>query len=130
MIPACVVTFVIASNATPYAPEIFTAMNDISNESGVSFTQVAGPADITFLGVPAVKKTDGRMPLGSWDGRVVRLSPVRPMLRLPLVMHEVMHAIGVSHTTVGNVSAPLLTKQTILGPDDKAALHNLGCSHV
>lgn len=120
----CTATYRIDSTARDFDRAIPTALGRIEAVTGIQFTPVAGPADITFMQYPkATMRIDGVDAIGLWNvgQRTVWLTRVAPGLRRYLVTHEAMHALGAAHSSDGNIMGS--TVQEGFGLDDLDTLN-------
>jgi hypothetical protein len=110
LLSACLLTYRVDSSVTDYTATIPRAQRIVTEATGYQFVEVAeGPADVTYV-------QDGRKWLpeygpsvwGYWTGRAsvggsqtiiltTQQRGVMPWIRLPLTIHETLHAVGVSH---------------------------------
>lgn len=123
----CYMTFALSSSAIPYKDEIYNSLYTITQNSGIEFKQDSISPQITFWIIPKNRmSSNGRIPIGIWDGKNIFVSNGK--LRQSVLIHEIMHAVGVGHTSEGNVSYSLVTGQTDLGPQDINELNKIGCN--
>ena len=137
---ACMVTYNVDASATvDYIRTIPRAQRIITEATGIQFVSVPGPADITYVqhkGVvlPAKVPTspvEGTAALGAWEyaTKTVHLTTQFRSTRLPLVLHETLHAIGVPHVDdPASVMAAKLTFTTTFTDADREALARVSCN--
>lgn len=130
----CLVTYRVDSTAAAFKAAVPYALAELTTATGIDFTPVAGPADITFKQHPQrTFKFQGVQAIGAWDKDTgtVWLTAVAPFMRRYLVLHEAMHALGAGHSETGNVMDAVAVTYTF-GADDVDTLTSIseqnGCS--
>jgi len=132
---ACLVTYAVhESAADDYARTIVRAQRIVTDATGIRFAEVAGDADVTYTQYPRFvlnPVAEGETAvLGEWVPaiRTVRLTTQFHPARLPLVLHETLHAVGVGHVEdPAAVMAPTLSGVVDLTPADLAAMQGVTC---
>lgn len=99
----CTVTYRVDSTANQFTAATKWATNQVTAVTGIGFTRVAGPADITIMGYPkATIPYEGWDLVGLWnqEQRSVWVTPVPSWTRRWLILHELMHGLGSAHSPV------------------------------
>lgn len=102
----CHVTFNVNAEAqSQYGVEIVDALGILSEEMGVQFTQVPGPADLTYvtealadplygLAYPEEGRTELSSNLPVYEGQTARQIH---RLKVKVILHETLHNFGFDH---------------------------------
>jgi hypothetical protein len=141
LLTACLMTYKVDSSVTDYNATIPRAQRIVTEATGIGFARVLdGPADITYV-------QDGRKSLpeygpsvwGYWTGAAelggsqtiiltTQQRGVMPWIRLPLTIHETLHALGATHVTDPNaLMAPVSKFNTEFTEQDWQQIEAVKC---
>jgi hypothetical protein len=138
---ACMVTYnVDASASVDYIRTIPRAQRIVTEATGIQFVSVSNSADadVTYVQhkgfvLPAKVPTipvHGMSAVGAWvsNTKTVHLSTQFRPARLPIVLHETLHAVGVHHVDDPKaVMSSTLTFTTTFTDADREALARVSC---
>lgn len=96
-VPPCVQTYSVHQSVRDYARAIPKALKAVSDATGVTFVETADSPDISFSEAKYAGTAFGEYFPDSGNIVLYRMPGLDGQWRRSLVMHEVLHSLGIAH---------------------------------